>query len=451
MTIWNNLIFDGNEEKYDMWECKFLAHMRIKKLKKAIIPDGGRTTADEQEDAFAQLVQCLDERCLALVMRDAADNGRKALTILRNHYAGHGKPRVLSMFRKLSTIKKEEDEDLTGYLLRAENVVTTLKQAGEKFSDNLLIAAVLQGLPPSYEPFDVYVNQTVKDKKLSFLEFKRNFEENTEARGDVTEKMSVMKVRHHDHTVEHDMRKRQNDYNDKRQARGKLTCYNCGGEGHKMADCPTPSQKPSREVSEMWCHFCESSKHSYRSCKNKDVRISEADEDERRKKTYAKAVVHGESETRIVDGEAHSFLFGVKDGNRHEAQTTEEKQSALLVDSGATDHILNDKRKFVSFQPDYVPENHYLALADGTKIGGMAKGKGTARVKIRDENGRLRTSILTNVMYCPSFPCNIFSVNAATSRSKGTTVNFGADSGTLRSSDGTTFPIRKKNGLYFLN
>ena len=89
-----------------------------------------------------------------------------------------------------------------------ENVVTTLKQAGEKFSDNLLIAAVLQGLPPSYEPFDVYVNQTVRDKKLTFLEFKtmiRNFEENTKARGEVTEKMSVMKVQHHSLIDEHNM------------------------------------------------------------------------------------------------------------------------------------------------------------------------------------------------------------------------------------------------------
>ena len=128
-----------------------------------------------------------------------------------------------------------------------------------------------------------------------------------------------------------------------------------------------------------------------------------------------------------------------------------EKQTALLVDSGATGHILNDKRKFVSFQSDYVPENHYLDLADGTKIGGMAKGKGRAIVKIRDKHGRLRTSTLTNVLYCPSFPCNIFSVNAATRRSRGTAVSFGADSGTLRSSNGTTFPIRNKNGLYFLN
>ena len=128
-----------------------------------------------------------------------------------------------------------------------------------------------------------------------------------------------------------------------------MTCYTCGGEGHKFADCPTPSQKPSREVSEMWCHFCESSKHSYRSCKNKDMGVSDADDDERKKKTYAKAVIHQEDENKVVNGngEEHSFFFSVNDGIQHEPQTTEEKQISLLVDSGATAHNINDKRKFV--------------------------------------------------------------------------------------------------------
>ena len=32
----HNLHFDGNEEKYDMRECKFLSYMRLKKMKKVI-------------------------------------------------------------------------------------------------------------------------------------------------------------------------------------------------------------------------------------------------------------------------------------------------------------------------------------------------------------------------------------------------------------------------------
>ena len=57
--------------------------MRLQKLKDVIDPV---TTADnppEDDDgknaeAFAKLIQFLDDRSLSLIMRDACDNGRKA-------------------------------------------------------------------------------------------------------------------------------------------------------------------------------------------------------------------------------------------------------------------------------------------------------------------------------------------------------------------------------------
>ena len=38
------------------------------------------------------------------------------------------------------------------------------------YGDNLLIAAVLNGLPEVYEPSDVYVNKITRDKKISFMD-----------------------------------------------------------------------------------------------------------------------------------------------------------------------------------------------------------------------------------------------------------------------------------------
>ena len=68
-TARNNLLFDGNEEKYGIWECKFLAHMRIKKLKKVIIPDGPAATADQREDqnGVAYKKTCTSSGLLSLV------------------------------------------------------------------------------------------------------------------------------------------------------------------------------------------------------------------------------------------------------------------------------------------------------------------------------------------------------------------------------------------------
>ena len=36
---WENLCFDGDENKYEHWEIKFLAYMKLRKLKKVILPN----------------------------------------------------------------------------------------------------------------------------------------------------------------------------------------------------------------------------------------------------------------------------------------------------------------------------------------------------------------------------------------------------------------------------
>ena len=55
-------------------------------------------------------------------MREAADNGRKALKILHGHYAGKEKPRVISMNTQLTSLKKHTDESVTDYVIKTETI-----------------------------------------------------------------------------------------------------------------------------------------------------------------------------------------------------------------------------------------------------------------------------------------------------------------------------------------
>ena len=108
-----------------------------------------------------------DDKSLSLIMRDAADNGQEALKILRAHYAGTGKSRIISLYTELTSLVKSTEESVTDYVIRAEKASTALKNAGETVNDSLLIAMVLKGLPESFKPFVVVVTQS--DKKQSFL------------------------------------------------------------------------------------------------------------------------------------------------------------------------------------------------------------------------------------------------------------------------------------------
>ena len=150
------LVFDGDESKYQLWEARFLGYLQTLKLKKTILPSEEEPDEGKNEECYAELIQLLDDTSLSLVMRDAAGDARKALTILQDHYASEGKPRII----------KGKPE----YLIRAERSITALKNAKETLSDGLVIAMLLKGLPDSYKPFAVHVTQSISE--INFATFK---------------------------------------------------------------------------------------------------------------------------------------------------------------------------------------------------------------------------------------------------------------------------------------
>jgi gag-polypeptide of LTR copia-type len=166
---WNRLYFDGDERKYEQWEIKFLGYMRLQKLKDTILPSEDEPDPAKNEEAFAELIQFLDDRSLSLVMRDAIDDGRRALEILRNHYAGRGKPRIIALYTELTSLRKSSTESVTDYVIKAETAAAALRNAEETISDGLLISMVLKGLPDDYKSFVVVITQS--DKHMTFTEF----------------------------------------------------------------------------------------------------------------------------------------------------------------------------------------------------------------------------------------------------------------------------------------
>ena len=70
-------------------------------------------------------------------MRDAKDQGREALKILRDYYAGKGKPRVISLYHELTSLHKTADQTPMDYIITAERLTNALRNAGETISDSL--------------------------------------------------------------------------------------------------------------------------------------------------------------------------------------------------------------------------------------------------------------------------------------------------------------------------
>ena len=390
--------------------------MRLRNLKDIILPPPNtEVDVDKNAEAFAELIQFLDDKSLSLIMRDAADDGKKALQILRQHYAGCNKPRIISLYTELTTLAKRSDESVTDYVIRAETAAAALNNANENVSDSLLIAMVLKGLPESFKPFVVVVTQS--DKQQTFTEFKaalRSFEE-TERSRTVTSDDSVMKTQHRSFRVKNSASSAAKGGN-----HDNIVCHKCKQVGHIARFCESTGK------SKLWCSFCRKTNHTDSTCRSKN------------KVSKDKAHVASTME------EEH-FAFKV---NTDVRDTLNIASSSLLVDCGATAHIVNDKSKFTKFDEAFCPDKHFIELANGTKSN-VALARGDAIVQIKDSYGRYINAALKNALYVPSFPQSIFSVQAA--MSKGASVIFKPDCAQLIHNNGTVFDIQKHGKLYYLD
>ena len=75
---------------------------------------------NEDETDKERNEEFLDDKSLSLIMRKASDNGREVQRILCDHCAGDSKPRIISLYTKLTTLKKEPNESVTDYVIRTE-------------------------------------------------------------------------------------------------------------------------------------------------------------------------------------------------------------------------------------------------------------------------------------------------------------------------------------------
>ena len=120
---------------------------------------------------------------------------------------------------------------------------------------------------------------------------------------------------------------------------------------HEMA--ATTGYGPSKEFGSRWNRLCLATTHKDANCR-------------RRRRDKVK---------QAVDEEDHTFAFKVQDAT----PVSIVRMKGLMVDSGATKHIITDEEKFVQFDPSFQPHSHILELADGERASGIALKKGTAK------------------------------------------------------------------------
>ena len=178
-----------------------------------------------------------------------------------------------------------------------------------------------------------------------------------------------------------------------------------------------------------WCNICKNTTHDTNYC---------------RKKSSINNLNSQENKDESFNKEEHNFAFNVVHNNKFNVNNTN-----LLVDCGATAHIINDESLFINKNLNFDSEKHFIELADGSKKNNIVLMRGDAKILLYDVNNKPHDVILKNALCIPSYKQNIFSVQSAIK--KGAKINFSGDTCELETFNGTTFNINQKNNLYFLN
>ncbi|KAJ8034119.1 hypothetical protein HOLleu_20827 [Holothuria leucospilota] len=220
---------------------------------------------------------------------------------------------------------------------------------------------VLKGLPAEFKPFSTVITQ--KDKSLTFSECKvalRSFEETEKCSHGMessSSENSVMKVQYRSDVADRSHKPNHPKSKDTQAGSGAFsgTCFKCGKRGHRAADCHSKKR---------WCEICKNHTHDTKWCRKRD------------------SVKSVDGNNAGISKDEHSYLFKVGVSTGDLKMTHEVK--GLLVDCGATTHVVNDQSKFIRFDDDFNPADHYIELVDGSRTNNVAMGKGDASITLVD-------------------------------------------------------------------
>ena len=130
-------------------------------------------------------------------------------------------------------------------------------------------------------------------------------------------------------------------------------CFKCGKQGHRRSDCWVKLGKTDK-----WCNVCKSKSHDTKECRRNTGKREHA----------KKAEIQKEEIQEDEENNEHSFAFTLTGKTSEQlGKNNDVVYRSLLVDTGATSHIINDKSKFVTFDEDFDPSYHAIELADGRK------------------------------------------------------------------------------------
>jgi hypothetical protein len=412
-----------NGERYSIWKFRVKSLLRELNILHAVedaipdLPDEHWLKADST--ARGVIVDYLSDAFLSF-----AKEVRFAKTIfdqLDAIYERRSLATQLAARKRLLSLKLEGDQTLIAHFNTFEEIITELTAAGAKLDEMDKVSHLLLTLPSTYDGL-ITALETLNEDNLN-LTFVKNrlldYEVKIKGDGDNATSTKILSV-----SVPGSSGSNQNFSFHKKNA-GHFKYKPQKGfkkNGHKN------KFKSGRQYkcSNLKCDHCGRTNHMKKDCCFYKRMIEKGD----RPRTI-------QSIQTNVDSANQGFIFMIG-STEYQSETNDDNQITFILDSGATDHIINNDGVFTEFHELSPPINIAVAKTNTSVI---ATKRGTVKVK----TNRGHHGTLEDVLYCPDVPYNLLSVRRM--QEKGMTTIFDAAGVTIKNGDVTILTGKPFNGL----
>lgn len=332
------------------------------------------------------IIQCLGNNQLEMIKdcESASDMMEK----LCEKYEKKSLSEKLYLKRKLMSMKFNEKESLESFLLSFEENVRALNNSDSIMEESEKICNLLLTLPKSYEFIVASIETMVSKSEISY-DFVRNrlLDEEVKRKSSLESKTSV----------------RQSVSSDQAAFIAfKYKCYRCGKPGHKRSQCRVKLNTENSVPKFNKQQFSKGANHANNtSSVSKEVTFLSSDE--------------------VLDTE-------------------------WCIDSGATEHMCNNKELFFSLTELGKPVKIAVAKKKESLNATMI---GNIKLQCKNDSGGITNITMTDVLYVPDLACNLFSINKITE--KGMYAVMKGNSVDIRKGEEILAVGRKKGKLFILN
>ena len=367
--------FDGTNFSY--WKYRFGILLDERDLKQFINKPLKEILTEEKESGKHEKIKLSEKKCVSLLVQSIHDNqleyirekteAKDMFDTLCTIFERKSVASQVLLRKQLLMMKYNESDDMIEFLLQFDKRIRELKSTGATMEELDMVVHLLITMPKSYDNL-VTALETMDQSKLT---------------------MEFVKTRLMD---EHNKRKGGNNPG-KSSAPGamvagtkKIVCYTCKKPGHKKSQC-------------------------FRN-KNKKKPVGENANKASRPDDLTMCAIVNESKKHC--GELTAF------NTQTEQNTDNFTEIKFILDSGATQHMVNDKQYF-----DKLEKIDGLNISVAKKNQSItAKQRGNIIVKTFHE-GDTSPKTMENVLLVNDLKCNLMSIRSLTK--KGYTIVFDGD------------------------